>query len=294
MNNPKYHLTYNYFVQKKVFGQNTLIQVGTMYTNPETEIVEHVQPNCIELTVVEFGEGYSYSMDNPFKIKEDDIFFSVPYETHKIISSKTKPLKFSFIAFHCENKVIQKEFYEIINNINIKTDRIFQEQRIHNLVSEIINEITNSSWGFEKIVENHINEIAYLTIRAFKEKQIPPTKNIASTKNINILCYQITNYIDRNIFNITSLQKLSKEFKYNYSYLSTIFKKNTGQTITDYFIRRKLTLAKSMILEGKMSITEIANTLNYSSIYAFSHSFKNEFGLNPTEYRKKHFDGQRR
>ena len=39
--------------------------------------------------------------------------------------------------------------------------------------------------------------------------------------------------------------------------------------------------------EGKLKIGEIAELLQYSSIYTFSRAFREQFGVSPTDLRKK-------
>ena len=41
--------------------------------------------------------------------------------------------------------------------------------------------------------------------------------------------------------------------------------------------------AKEYIKEGKLSVNEIAEKLNYSSVYSFSKSFKQKYGFSPTK-----------
>jgi AraC-like DNA-binding protein len=101
-----------------------------------------------------------------------------------------------------------------------------------------------------------------------------------------ILCYSIMRYIDANIFHIKNFTDISNYFNYNYSYLSKVFKQTTKTTILDYLSSKKLEHAKFLIDEGKLSLTKIAETLNYASIYSFSKSFKYHFGISPSEYKK--------
>ena len=80
-------------------------------------------------------------------------------------------------------------------------------------------------------------------------------------------------YINQNLLSIKSLSILEEAFSYNYSYISDLFSKTTGQTIVEYFGDKRMEKAKEYIKEGKLSINEIAEKLNYSSVYSFSKSF---------------------
>ena len=89
------------------------------------------------------------------------------------------------------------------------------------------------------------------------------------------------NYIDINIFDIESLSVISDVFKYNYSYLSSVFKSVTKISLREYFLNRKLEVAKSLVDEKKLKIYEISEKLNYSTPNAFTKAFKTKYGYPP-------------
>ena len=105
--------------------------------------------------------------------------------------------------------------------------------------------------------------------------------------NEDSIYYSITKYIDDNLLSLENLQDISTALNHNYSYLSRIFKSKFGRSMHDYFSIQKINLAKKLIEEDKMSLTEIADYLNYSSVYVFSRSFKNIEGVSPQTYKKQ-------
>jgi AraC-like DNA-binding protein len=48
----------------------------------------------------------------------------------------------------------------------------------------------------------------------------------------------------------------------------------------------KLQESKQMIRENSMNFTQIAETLQYSTVHHFSRQFKEKFGITPSEYAK--------
>jgi len=84
---------------------------------------------------------------------------------------------------------------------------------------------------------------------------------------------------------LQTLQELAPRFNYNYGYLSGLFKRTTGKTLSEYFHHRKMETAKALVLENKKSIGKIAEMLGYSP-YAFSKAFKVEYGVSPKNLQK--------
>ena len=128
-------------------------------------------------------------------------------------------------------------------------------------------------------------QILIVTCRNFLY-QPPKVLSPTNVSKNEILCNSIMRYIDANIFYIKNFSNIADYFNYNYSYLSKVFKQTTKTTILDYLSKKKLECAKILIEEGQLSLTKIAETLNYASIYSFSKSFKYYLGISPSEYKK--------
>lgn len=94
----------------------------------------------------------------------------------------------------------------------------------------------------------------------------------------------IREYIDHNHYAVLNLDMLAMQFHYNKYHMEKEFSRATGLPIIRYYHMQRVSSAKKM-LEGQASITEIAEQLNFRSIYAFSRFFKMQTGISPTEYR---------
>lgn len=69
------------------------------------------------------------------------------------------------------------------------------------------------------------------------------------------------------------------------TYFSNTFQEKVGIRPHKYLKDLVMTKAMSSILETKLSVTQIALSLGYSDLYAFTHAFKNHFGRSPNYYR---------
>ena len=72
----------------------------------------------------------------------------------------------------------------------------------------------------------------------------------------------------------------------NPAYLSAMFKKETGQTLTQYLIDVRIDKAKEMLRNPERTIGEIACMVGYQDERHFSKLFSKMTGVKPTEYRR--------
>ncbi len=68
-------------------------------------------------------------------------------------------------------------------------------------------------------------------------------------------------------------------------YLSQLFKKTTGLTVTEYIMKKRLSSAKQL-LDRDVSISDTAYALGFCSESYFISCFKKKYGITPKEYVK--------
>lgn len=79
---------------------------------------------------------------------------------------------------------------------------------------------------------------------------------------------------------------LSEKLKYDYCYLANLFSEVQGTTIEQFIILHKIERIKELIIYEELNITEIAWTMNYSSVAHLSNQFKKITGLSPSHFRQ--------
>lgn len=71
------------------------------------------------------------------------------------------------------------------------------------------------------------------------------------------------------------------------SYLSFLFKRETGFTLTRYIDRLRIENAKELLIMTSRSVKEISSIAGYTDQNYFSRLFKRHEGISPVEYRTK-------
>ncbi|MFC5467957.1 response regulator [Cohnella suwonensis] len=97
---------------------------------------------------------------------------------------------------------------------------------------------------------------------------------------------KIIEYVDSSFTEDIMLGVLSKKFNISLGYLSTLIKKETGTTYSDYVMNKRMNLAKELLLDASLSIHEIVERVGYRDYFHFNKLFKKQFGITPSKYRK--------
>jgi YesN/AraC family two-component response regulator len=85
--------------------------------------------------------------------------------------------------------------------------------------------------------------------------------------------------------NITP-RMLAEAQKLNPSYLSTVFKKETGKTISEYIREKRVKHALHLLATTKLQIQTVALHCGIMDLQYFSKIFKKHTGMTPKEYRE--------
>lgn len=101
---------------------------------------------------------------------------------------------------------------------------------------------------------------------------------------------RVIEYICDNLHNRITVEELSVQAGFNRSYLSLVFKKETGLTIQDYITEKRIDTAKNMLRLTDYSYSQIAAALSFSTQSYFCRQFKSSTGYTPKEYRLKYSD----
>ncbi len=123
------------------------------------------------------------------------------------------------------------------------------------------------------VTEELIRETLEYAAEEKKSKDIKPIR-------------EIKKYIEENYMEEISLGQLAELVDMNASYLSSVFKKETGMTYSEYLILCRVKQASRLLVETNLSIGEIAHQSGYQDARYFSKQFSKQVGLKPSEYRK--------
>ena len=94
------------------------------------------------------------------------------------------------------------------------------------------------------------------------------------------------NYIYEHLHTRITIQVLASVTNLSAPYLSRLFKKETGYSVSGYILGKKLETAKSMLASSDYSIAEISASLAFPSQSYFTNVLKKDCGMTPKEYRK--------
>lgn len=137
---------------------------------------------------------------------------------------------------------------------------------------ELKNELTDTE---KTNLNNHLKSLGFELIDDKKSRIIGQIKS-----SIIEIIHQHNSELKANLSDY-----LSNKLNHDYTYLSNLFSEVEGTTIEKYFIAQKIEKVKELLVYDELTLSEIADQMNYSSVGYLSNQFKKVTGLTPTYFK---------
>lgn len=121
-----------------------------------------------------------------------------------------------------------------------------------------------------------LTELSAETLTALQERGVSKGADIAD---------KVKAFIESNLDNELSLQAAADHVSLNASYLSQLFKEETGHNYVEYVTERRIRTAARLIAATDLKIEEIARKVGYNSPAYFIKKFKQLYGITPGTYK---------
>lgn len=124
----------------------------------------------------------------------------------------------------------------------------------------------------------------------YNELLLDFTMKMAELPKQNVYSIQVVKameYIYKHRNERLTVQQIADNLHMNRSYLSTLFVKETGGSISDFIRKEKIKAAANMLKFSEYSYSDIAEYFGFASQSHFIQCFKKQMGVSPKEYRRK-------
>lgn len=224
---------------------------------------------CYILEYVYDGAGTIFCDGKEFKVEKGDVYLLPKGSCHRYYPFKA----WDKIWFNIDGTLVSNLIYSygldhtiVFKGVNNK--KIFDE----------LYEITNSQAPAKDIMFSAAIKFHSIIQLLYNHQQ----KNLFDTK-VNAIKKMLDSHLyERDI----SLKNISNKLCLSQTQVINIFKKTFNMTPYQYFSKKRIEIAASMLLNSNMQIKEIAEQLNYSDQPYFSNAFKKVMGVSPENYRK--------
>lgn len=245
-----------------------------------------------EVLYVESGKTTYAVEGNKYELEAGDFLLIPPFTLHKLIEINEYPCKRVILIFTDD---YIKKFNTPITDLSLIFDKIKQNNNHKiRIRSAFRNRINSSVNMLEELFlsgeygDDVIFDATFASLFARMNKGVNFYDVDKYYKNYGVLIKKTTDYINANIDKKILISDISKHVGLSESRISHIYREQIGISITQYIIKKRLSISKDMLKLGS-PISEVAIKCGFPDYSSFLRAFKKEFNISPKSYQKQYF-----
>ena len=247
-----------------------------------------------EVLYLSKGSGFHIIDGNKYEIQPPCVFFMSPGQAHKIeFSSDIEGYIFIFTSeFYLinqtnQNRLIEFPFFFSIRQENrplileSKEDILFLETLFKKGIAEIAKGENYSVDLLRSVLDLILTSCAIL---------YKTDKNLLTKGKGNVVVKRFLQLVEENYQNNLSVNEYADKLAITPNHLTQTVNQLTGKTSSQIIKSKQVLEIKRLLVHTNLTVTEIANHLNFPDQSYFTKFFKRETGFSPLQYRSKQLE----
>lgn len=236
---------------------------------------------CYIIHYVLSGKGSIKTEDRNYELSEGDLFLLPPHSNAVYEPKREDPWSYIWIELNGSSvKIILDATSYNATNFIFKDG---EERYLKQVLIEMIHEDSLSTEASESLLI-----ISYIfKVFSFLVKHYPKSENVNITKKEETIKkierYLYIHYSDTNL----SIGNVAEEFSFSQSYITRLFKSQTGITPIQYVDELRMKKAIELLSHHSLTIDQIAEAIGYKNQFYFTKRFKKYYGMPPSKYKQK-------
>lgn len=249
--------------------------------------------DCLELNMIERGEGSYIINGKKYPISPGDIFVINNREPHMAVHKEM--LDMTVLVFDIEllwrNKGISQFLTPFLSRKEKFSHRIVGNNNLYyeqmaDVFSKLSGEYQEQEKGWQISVEAMLMYLLTLIYRSYDKNQ----ELDEEPDNFQIMYTRISavfDYIEANFKESIALSTLAELVSISPHYLCKCFKKITGRTIFEYIEQMRVRYSCFLLQTTQKPVMEIALESGFNTVSYYNRIFKKNVGMTPKEYRNQ-------
>ena len=251
---------------------------GGLFVSSGTGKHDHRTIDSFELIFVRKGTLDLFEENTEFQLKEGQTLILWPGRLHGGLKPFPKGLSFYWIHFNVTNQAD----HGLDNHVEIP--RVMSVCNPDRLTEFFHRYLDDQETG--RLTSTDASLLLLLMLDEIRSSADPTLSG--DEADACPVASRLESFIAEHYSQDISTSTIAAELGYNPDYLERVFRHATGYTITRAIHRRRISDAKTLLLQDYMNIEEVALSCGYKEAGYFRKVFKSLTGMTPHRFRDLH------
>lgn len=249
-----------------------------------------------EIVYADKGDVLATAGEQELKLRQGEMIFHKPNEYHNLRADGIAPANVFIVAFAC-NCAVMKHFESYrakapasailhIRRILEEGQKAFCIRHSNPYMREMVKKQNAPIWS-QQLIKLSLEQLLLELLRrdaASADSHSAKERRSRQTQ----LTGRIISYMERHVDENITIEDICREVSYGKTYVCTVFSRDTGLTLMQYFTGLKMERAKQLMRDTGENTAEISARLSYNNPQYFYRIFKKTTGMTAKEYRNRY------
>ncbi|MFT3823656.1 MAG: AraC family transcriptional regulator [Chitinophagaceae bacterium] len=264
--------------------------VEVQYVKPGNSVYP-VQLTFFQIAYVITGTGALHINDHSIPYQQGNLMLLTPNDEYRFAIDETTEfllIRFSrkYVNDYTWNNIRCMEcvLYHASHLLGCVLKNKPDEPIVKHIADALIQEVTNNDVYSEDVVLHFANALIAITAR-----NLAKVKPAGLSENADAKIHSIIEYVQSNIYLPDKLRAaiIADEFGLSETYLGSYFKKQSGETLSNFIARYKIRLIEHKLKFSDKRINEIVAEFGFADESHLNKFFKKHNGVSLSDYRKR-------
>ena len=251
----------------------------------------HFESHChdnFELLYVRHGRGKYVVEGAEYPLRSHTLLLIRPFEYHYVCPDKNSV--YERYVFNFDRELLPESISDLWLLKELDKNRhgvYFAEEHISPAIRREFPAMDDAFVLLDAAgAENPLKESMALTVLIRVLLLLSLFYNAGDEKYVENIITRVTEYLDRNLTEDFSLDKLAQQFFVSKYYLCRAFRKQNGVSVLSYLTTKRIALAQQLLLRGEPATT-VAYQVGFQSYSAFYRAYTKQTGGRPPRETKR-------
>lgn len=254
------------------------------YSDKEEQVKNMHIHDCCEILLCLSDNQKFLIGESVYEANKNDMFFVNQFEIHKMTDDENNFCKRYVFKVHPQfcliNSTKTTDLSALFYNKKFGKKITLTKAQAELLVSLFESLKDTGEYGSDVLANITAVKILVLANRFVYKAS---AGNIGTPYSGNSLVQKVVEYINSHLLDCINLEELSQAHFVSKNHLCRIFKKQTGTTIMNYIILRRIAEAKRFLSEG-YDVKETCEKCGFNDYSHFIRTFRKIVGIPPKQY----------
>jgi AraC-like DNA-binding protein len=249
---------------------------------------------CCEILIVHQGSGIVSVNSQNFEIRKGTLFFFQPFELHKVFAEPNPDVPYVRTLIHVDPVFLEEHLRPFPRRLDlferlVKSPTAPHAFHLGDLLAEVDDCCNQYDQAVRDGVGHHTEEIVLLFARLLTSiRQAMPGISAEKQEERRPARYseRIMRWLDTHFADPFVLDRLAEDLHLSKFYVSRLFRRETGSSITEYLTARRIMRACHLLETTDLSVEQVGAKVGLPNTSHFIHTFKKTVGTTPLKYRR--------